>query len=110
MLESWGAGEWREGAALAPKEGMMIRRRSFFVVAATIATALVGASASVASSSTDTNPPRARLTLLSLTGRHDVGTVSLHLIDNNRQDPLLVDSARAGIDGQCVVSRRSGPK
>jgi hypothetical protein len=65
----------------------MIQRRSFLAVAAAIATALVGTSALGANSSADPDSPRARLTLLPPTGRHDVGTVSLHLVDHNRQDP-----------------------
>lgn len=66
----------------------MIQRRAFLAVAAAVATALAGTSTSVASSSAGTDrPTRVWLTLLQPTGRHDIGTISLHLVDHNRQDP-----------------------
>ncbi len=67
----------------------MIQRRSFLAVAAAVATALIHTSTSAASSPADTHGTRVRLTLFPPTGRLDVGAVSLHLVDYNRQDPYF---------------------
>jgi hypothetical protein len=63
-----------------------VSRRRLLSGAAALAGGLV-ASTSAAAALAATQPARTRLTLPEPTGRYDVGTVALHLVDDTRQDP-----------------------
>ncbi|HEX6356391.1 hypothetical protein [Actinophytocola sp.] len=68
--------------------GRGMSRRRVLGGAAALAAGLVGASLA-GTARADGRTDRVRLTLPEPTGPHEIGTVSLHLVDHGRQDPWL---------------------
>lgn len=73
---------------VSPVYGVAINRRRLLGGAIAVAGGLA-VSSPTGSAFAAGRPSRLRLTLPAPTGPHDIGTVSLHLIDHARQDPFL---------------------
>ena len=85
-----------EAGSLAAEPGRQVSRRGFMGGSAALAVGMTAAtSAGTAWARTarvsSARGTRVRLTLPAPTGRHDIGTIALHLVDHSRQDPFLPD-------------------
>jgi hypothetical protein len=75
---------YREMSVVDRVRGVNISRRRLLGGVAALATGLIAPNSVALAGS---QPSRVRLTLPAPTGPHDIGTVSLHLVDHARQDP-----------------------